>query len=238
MIYFILPAYNEKDNLVKLVRDIHEAVPDRNYQIVIVDDGSDDGTAELLDKLKNTYFIRVITHKKNMGLGKALFSGFHFVFERIKPEDCIVTMDSDNTHPPELSKLMLERIREGSDIVIASRFSGGKEIGLKIHRKIFSRVIKMILEIMFPYKGLKDYTCGYRAISGSFLKTLWASYEGSLITEGGFTATVEILLKSLKLNPKISEVPLILRYDMKKGASKMKVFKTILGYFKLIYRLK
>jgi dolichol-phosphate mannosyltransferase len=238
MIYFLLPAYNEKDNITELIDSVNLNFSEKNYQIVLVDDGSNDGTAEIIKKLKNTFPITIITHEINMGLGRALWSGFNFLLERIKPEDSILTMDSDNTHPLELAKLMLDKLSKGSDIVIASRFSGGQEVGVKLSRKIYSRMAKLLLKTIFPYKNLNDYTCGYRAFSGSFLKELWSNYRDNVITEKGFTATVEILLKSLKLQPKIAEVPLVLRYDKKKGRSKMKIFRTIIKYFSLILRLK
>lgn len=237
MIYFILPAYNEKDNITELIETISLNFSDSDYQVVLIDDGSNDGTAEIVRKLKTTLPIIIITHEINMGLGKALKSGFDFVLRLIKLEDSVVTMDSDNTHSPELAKLMLNKLSKGSDIVIASRFSGA-EVGVKLSRKVFSRIAKLLLKFVFPYKNLNDYTCGYRAFSGFFLRTLWDSYKDNVITEKGFTATLEILLKSLKLHPKITEVPLVLRYDKKKGASKMKIINTIVRYIILIFKLK
>lgn len=93
--------------------------------------------------------------------------------------------------------------------------------------------------IRFPIAGARDYTCGYRLYSAKIIKKAFACYgKNGLVQEEGFLCMVEILLKLRALNLKAGEVGFVLRYDRKAGPSKMKVLKTILGYFRLLVRFK
>jgi len=123
---------------------------------------------------------------------------------------------------------MLNTIYEGNDIVIASRYRYGAKIrGLSAFRLMLSWWASLFFRIFLPLQGVKDYTSGYRAYTGDILKKALAYYDDRFITEKGFCCMVDILLKMRPLDPIIFEVPLILRYDKKKGASKMNVARTI-----------
>src|SRR3989339_318808 len=238
MIYFLLPAYNENDNLSEIFKSIKSNFDPGTFKIILVNDGSTDGTGQTA--ANSGLPVTVISHAKNKGLGAALQTGFSHAFEVLKENDILVALDADNTHPIEITKSMVEKINgNNADIVIASRYcGGGEEKGLKYYRKIYSLFAGLMFTFFFKYKGLRDYTCGYRAYKGEFLMKLRQKFGAGLITETGFPAGTEILLRSLGLKPVIMEVPLILRYDLKKGKSKMKVFRTILAYLRLVYRIK
>jgi dolichol-phosphate mannosyltransferase len=129
------------------------------------------------------------------------------------------------------------------DVVIASRYASdgaekGKEVGLAFHRKILSRGAGLILQIAFHIGGAKDYTCGYRLYSGKILKKAAHIYGEKLVEEPNFVCMVEILVKLDHIGARIGEVPLVLRYDLKAGASKMKIFRTVMRYFGLIWQYK
>ncbi|MBE0698739.1 MAG: glycosyltransferase, partial [Anaerolineaceae bacterium] len=157
------------------------------------------------------------------------------VAEETQDGDVLITMDADNTHNPCLIKLMDKKIRAGADLVIASRYeAGGEEVGLSRLRSFLSRGASGLLSIFFPIQGARDYTCGYRAYRGSILKRAFQVYGDSLVEERGFTCMAEILIKMHHINARVAEVPLVLRYDLKSGQSKMKVMRTILRYFVLI----
>jgi len=237
MIYFLLAAYNEQDNIAGVISDIGENYGDVPFKIILVDDGSTDETFAIAKNsaLKFPGCLAVIRHEKNSGLGAALKTGFDYLFKVIQPDDIVLTLDADNTHPIYISKAMVEKTMGGAGIVIASRFcKGGKEIGLSLFRKILSRLAARFFSVLFGYPGITDYTCGYRAYSGKLLQELHNVFDDRLITQTGFAAGTEILLKSLALKPKIEEVPLALRYDLKKGKSKIKIIKTAVAYLTLI----
>jgi dolichol-phosphate mannosyltransferase len=237
MIYFLLPAFNEEKNIGPVLAGITETFQTEKYITVLVDDGSTDNTSSAAKSYNN---VIIIKHPQNLGLGVSLRDGFEFVLQNIKHDDVLVTLDCDNTHPVTLAEEMVLKIREeGFDIAIASRYcSASREIGVSRFRKFLSRSARKLLKSLFPYTGVIDYTSGYRAYSGRLLLDLKSRYKNNIITESGFAATVEILLKTFVCKPKVIELPLVLRYDLKQGASKIKIVKTVIKYLMLIIKIK
>lgn len=236
MIYILLCAYNEERNIEKLTNAITVAFNNSpEYKIIIVNDGSTDNTLTVLDKISKNIPLTILSHEKNLGLGKALETGFNHVFKSVKYPDILITMDADNTHDPELTVQMINEINKSADIIIASRYAkGGRQLGLSLSRKFLSYCAKILLKVFLPYPGLNDYTCGYRAYNGKILEKLKNGRE--FILDPSFFSTFEILLKSLKFKPVIKEVPLVLHYENKLGKSKLKLFKTIKKY--LLFLIK
>lgn len=237
MNYFLLCAYNEEGNITQIIKNIKNYFK-YDYKIVIVNDGSTDNTINELSKIKSEN-IFIISHKKNLGLGAALKTGFLHIIEKLnlQSEDVVITMDADNTHPAELSNFMVERIKEGYDIVIASRYQPtSKQYGVPFYRKFISFIAKIILKIFFPFKNLKDYTSGYRAYSGKIIIKTYEKFKKNFIEEKSFVVQLELLKKSFLFLPKIYEAPLFLRYDRKCGKSKLKIVKNILLYLKFLIK--
>lgn len=239
MVIIILPAYNEAPTLSSLFQAVAKTMKGKNYRIVLVDDGSTDRTLELAVKYSDKISLEVIQHQNNEGLGKAIKTGIFNVINTVKDCDIVVTLDADNTHNPQLILSMQKYLENDSDIVIASRYQiGGKEIGLSFYRSFLSKAVNTVLKILFPLKGVKDYTCGYRAYKGWVLKEGYRLWGGNLIEEKGFICMAELLIKLSRISVNISEVPLVLRYDLKEGKSKMKITKTILQYLLFILKAK
>lgn len=237
MTFIILPAYNEEKGLGKLLKKIKETMNKDNYQVVLVNDGSTDRTEDVANSLSDFLPLKIVRHQKNRGLGETIKSGFGEISGILNPEDIVITMDADNTHPPELIPQMVEKIAKNYDLVIASRFCvGGKEIGLTFMRRMFSRGACLILRTLFPFPPVKDYTSGYRAYSGRLLNQAIQFYGEELIGERGFTVTAGVLLRLTKLKPMTAEIPMVLRYDLKEGESKIKILPTIFQYFSLIVK--
>ena len=153
-------------------------------------------------------------------------TGIYSLAKIVADNDIVFTMDADNTHNPDHMIDLKNKIEEGNDVVVASRYcTGGEEKGLKLYRSILSSGASTLLKLCFNCKGIRDYTCGYRAYSGSLLKQAYATYGDDLIKENGFTCMAELLIKVHPLAKGASEVPMVLRYDLKGGASKMKIFQ-------------
>jgi dolichol-phosphate mannosyltransferase len=245
VIYFLLPAYNEETALPLLLDAISVLkFPGEDWHVVVVDDGSKDHTPELLKDWAKKIPLTVLTHSPNQGLGRAMRTGLMHLAGVANDDDAVVALDSDNTHPPSIAIKMRQKERsENLDVVIASRYASdadqkGREVGLAFHRKILSRGAGLILQIAFHVKGAKDYTCGFRLYSGKILKKAVAIYGEKLVEEPNFVCMVEILVKLDHIGARIGEVPLVLRYDLKAGASKMKIVKTVVRYFGLIWEYK
>ena len=238
-----LPAFNEQEALPKLINKLLPLLDifQEELNIVIVNDGSTDDTTKILKHYCRKYpFIHSLSHKKNKGLGEAMNTLLSYISENYDDEDVLITLDADNTHNPKIISSMVNLLKaEHLDVVIASRFvKGGKEIGLSFLRKIYSRGAMMFFKMFFPIKNVRDYSCGFRAYDIGYLKNAINIYNGKIITTNGFDCMAEVLARFSKINVKASEYPLVLEYNLKEGKSKMKIGKTIIGYFNLLNRVK
>ena len=234
MIYIILPSYNEEKNLVKILKKIEFLNKKIKSKVILVDDGSNDSTLKLGTK-KYSFKVIYLRHKINKGLSVALETGFKKVIKIGDEKDVVITLDSDNTHPIDLIPKMIKKINKNNDIVIASRFQKESRVkGVNFFRKLMSSGAKLIFKIFFPFKNLNDYTCNYRAYKFSLIKRIMK--EKNFFKKEGFNIAAKILIYFIKFykNLSLAEVPLILSYHKKIGASKMKVILTIYLTIKLI----
>ena len=238
-----LPAYNEESALPKLLEKIVRLQEDfkGSLYVVIVNDGSTDGTGKILKQYASDYpFISFIDHPVNKGLGEGMKTLFHYCLANFDDCDVLITLDADNTHNPIIIPSLVAKLeREQLDIVIASRFTpGGEEIGLSLSRKFYSRGAKLFFKLFYPITNISDYSCGFRAYRLSYVRKAFDYYDDNLITSNGFECMVEILARFSKIGVKAGEYPLVLEYNLKETASKMQVAKTISGYFKLLTKVK
>ena len=241
MIYMLLPAYNEERDLPTLLGRVQEMLKSSALRIhvLLVNDGSADRTLEVAHQYAERMAMTILDHGVNKGLGAAMLTGLEYAAQTAGTDDVVVAMDADNTHDPGLMEAMMAQIRAGSDVVIASRYQkGGEELGLTAARKVLSRGASTLLRFFFPIQGAFDYTCGYRAYTVKIIRRAFRSYGPLFVEERGFTCMAEILIKLNHLGARISEVPLVLRYDFKTGPSKMKFARTIWRYMILVRRLK
>jgi dolichol-phosphate mannosyltransferase len=235
-VFLVLPAYNEEGNLALVLEDCARATG-RRLRTIVVDDGSTDGTNLIARNWAARMPLELIVHAVNEGLGKTMHDGLKRAAELADPDDVIVTMDADNTQPASLIPQMLDAVEAGSDLVIASRFRpGARVIGLGMFRRGLTIASSILYRSIRPIPGVRDYSCGFRAYRGSLMQKAFTVYDGRFITETGFTCMAEILVKLGALAPSIQEVPMILRYDRKKGASKMPVARTVQRSLNLLLR--
>jgi dolichol-phosphate mannosyltransferase len=234
-----LPAYNEAESLGRLIPRIVQTLSETHwdYDILVVDDGSSDDTVEVARELQAQYPVRIVCHQGNQGLGAAITTCLTRGIEGLADDDIVVAMDADNTHPPQLISRMVPMIREGHDIVIASRFqTGGRVVGLAWHREMLSLGARFLMRGLLPIKGCRDYTCGYRAYRVGLLREAIAKYDGRLVHEAGFASMADLLLMLAGEGAIIGEVPLLLRYDFKRGVSKMRILQTVRRTFRMVLR--
>ena len=123
LVSIIIPTYNERDNIEPLVKRINSALSGYNFEIVIIDDDSRDGTAVIAENLSNEYPVRVIVRKDEKGLASAVVEGF----KQAKGE-ILGVMDADLQHPPEVLPDLLSAVEDDADIAIASRYVPGGAI--------------------------------------------------------------------------------------------------------------
>ena len=239
MLLVMLPAYNESDAIAPLLTSVAATFKEIGGEasVLLVDDGSSDDTIERAEEAARSLGIMLVVepHGVNKGLGAALRTGFRRGSEMVGEDGVLVCMDADNTHDPGTIPSMLARLGEGYDVVIASRYApGGEEVGLSLFRSILSRGASVMLKLFLPVEGARDYSCGYRAYTGAVLRRGFEAHGDDLITEAGFVSSAEVLLKLAYLPSRVGEVPLVLRYDLKGGASKMNITDTIKRYLRMI----
>lgn len=243
MLFIVLPAYNEHENLGDLLQDLHEVLKGDPHRILVVNDASTDQTSALAEEYALQFGeIQVLNHTENKGLGGALMTGFSYVLSEPSAnpdQDIVITLDADNTQPADRIPLLRAKIEQGADLAIASRYTpGGQQLGLSLFRRILSWGAGQVMHFFFPIPGVKDYSCGYRAYRRSALERAYRNYGEQLMESRSFAAMVELLIKVVPFCQGVGEIPLILHYERKRGKSKMKIGSTIKGYFMLIHRLK
>ena len=226
----VLPVFNEEKALEPLFERFR-AVARReslDMRFVVVDDGSTDGSLGAVRQFAADLAVEVLRHETNRGLGETIQDGLRLAAARAGPEDIVITMDADNTHPPELIPAMIERLRGGCDVAIASRYrASARVVGLSRFRRWMSEGARVLFRMAAPVPGVRDYTCGFRAYKAGVLRGVLAESGGRLARERGFACMAEILLRFAAAGAVMGEVPFELRYDLKGGASKMNVPATV-----------
>lgn len=238
-VWVVLPAYNEVLSLPALLERLAQSMFEAGlrYGVVLVDDGSTDGTVESVAHLAKEVSLCVLRHERNQGLGASLRDGLMKAAGLAADHDIVVTMDADNSHTPELILPMVRLVREGNDVVIASRYRSGSRVrGVPWSRRFLSFAGRCLFTLVFPTPGVRDFTSGYRAYRAQVLRRVASEYGPAFYDQDGFQAMVDILLKLRRFDLIFHEVPLILRYDLKEGGSKMKVWRTVRDTLRLLVR--
>ncbi|MEV0675604.1 glycosyltransferase [Actinosynnema sp. NPDC050436] len=234
--HVVLPAYNEAASLPALLRRIAEVARTEEVTAWVVDDGSADGTAEAATRVAGLD-VRVVRHPDNLGLGQAVQTGLRSVLEVADRDDVVVVMDADDTHDPALITALRGEIAAGADVVICSRFvAGGDDATAPALRRLLSRGAAVLFRRVLRVDGVRDFTSGFRAYRVSVLDRAASHWGERLVEERGFACMVELLLKLRHCRPVITEVPLHLQYDRKQGPSKLRLWKTMAQYVKLLVR--
>lgn len=239
VIHVVLPAYNEAVNVGAVLRSLEKAGSESGMRMhaVVVDDGSSDATGQVVRSHEGRMEVTLIQHPVNLGLGAALRSGLLTAMDRAADGDIVVTMDADDTHTPAAIVAMVARIDQGFDVLIASRYrKGAQVVGVPLSRRFLSYAASLLFRIAFPIRGVRDFTCGYRAYRATALRQAISRYRQELVNQEGFQCMVDILLKLSRMNLRFGEVPMVLRYDRKSGKSKMKVARTICKTLALLFK--
>jgi len=200
----VIPMYNEEGNVTGIVREVNRAIADNGYRadLVLVDDGSGDGTAEEIRRAGAEYSnLTVLTHPVNSGFGAALRTAISAV--TAGGYEFAVFMDADFTMHPGYIKSFYRKISQGYDFVIGSRFlPGGDMRGVPAWRKSFSVAGRLVFRVCFRLP-LTDYTQGFRAIRSSILEKLELS-------ENGFTILIQEIYQARQYTDKFAEIPFVL----------------------------
>lgn len=211
-IALVLPTYNERENLPSLIAAIREL--DAGIHVIVVDDGSPDGTGELADALAaDVDDIEVIHRPGKLGLGTAYGAGFRQALAR--GADLIMTMDADFSHDPAYIPSLLEASRR-SDLVIGSRYvPGGGIRNWEAHRKTLSWTANALAHTLLGLQA-RDCTAGFRCYRRRVLETV----DLDAIRADGYSYLIEMLYHCERLGFSVGETPIIFT-DRQRGQSKI-----------------
>jgi dolichol-phosphate mannosyltransferase len=208
----IIPTYNEIDNLRPLIQKVLQAAP--TVSILVVDDGSPDGTGQLADSLsQENPKVQVLHRAKKMGLGTAYVNGFKWGLE--KGFDSLIEMDADFSHDPQYLPTML-KLLETNDVVIGSRnVSGGGTVNWGIGRKILSLGGSFYSRVILG-ANIRDFTGGFNG----WRKPVLEAVHLETLRSDGYSFQIELKYRAHLHKFKIAEFPIIFE-DRKVGKSKM-----------------
>jgi len=241
----IIPTYNECDNIVSIIEHVFSLPKD--FHLIIIDDGSPDGTAQLVKSLQTQYNkmeeekLHLIERSGKLGLGTAYITGFKYALS--KGYEYILEMDADFSHDPrDLVRLYHACAEEGADMAIGSRYATGVNVvnwpmGRVLMSYFASRYVRLITGM-----PIKDTTAGFVCYTSKVLETI----DLDKVKFVGYAFQIEMKFQSWKYGFKIQEVPIIFT-DRTKGVSKMSssIFKeaffgvlqmTVQGWFKKYIR--
>jgi dolichol-phosphate mannosyltransferase len=232
-IVFVVPAYNEEENLPRLIADL-ESRPrlfPPESRVLVVDDGSEDGTAAVVEDYRGALPLELIKLGQNQGPGAAFRAGFVAALERCPEDALVVTLEADTTSDLDALPDMLERAAAGAELVLASWVM----VNVSRLRRTLSEGAGYIVRRSL---GLQATTVSsfFRVYRASVLRAGFESYGDSLIRERGFACKAEILAKLAELGARIEEVPVGLDTSRRIGKSKMPILRTILAYWRMVAR--
>jgi len=225
----IIPTYNEKENIENIIRKVF-SLPG-GFHLLIVDDGSPDGTAQIVKRLQQEFEDRlfILERSGKLGLGTAYIAGFKWALQR--GYEYIFEMDADFSHDPEDLVRLYERCAQGADVVVGSRYTkGGKVVNWPWDRIFISKGGAMYTKII-TWMPVNDPTAGFVCYNRRVLSTIPLD-EVHFI---GYAFQIEMKYRAWKLGFKIAEVPITFR-DRKEGVSKMSsgiVKEAMLGVWKM-----
>ena len=203
MLSVVVPTYNEAGSVPKLAERLHAALGGRDWELVIVDDGSPDGTADIAAALAPRIPTNVVRRAGKGGLASAVIAGF-----AAARGDILVVMDADLSHPPELVPALLSAIEDGADLAVGSRYvAGGGVEDWPMQRQMVSRVACLMGSALVP---VRDATSGFFALRRSVI-------DGVTLNPIGFKIGFEVIARGRYRS--VVEVPYTFR-DRELGASK------------------
>lgn len=210
----IIPTYNERENIENIIRKVFSL--EGGYDILIIDDGSPDGTAAIVKRLQQEFpeRLHMIERPGKLGLGTAYITGFKWSID--KGYDYTFEMDADFSHNPEDLPRLYQACKDGADLAIGSRYCDGiSVINWPIGRIIMSYYASVYVRTIL---GMKVYDCtaGFKCYSNKVLRAI----NLDKVEMKGYGFQIEMKYTTYKLGFKITEVPIIF-VNRKAGTSKM-----------------
>src|SRR4051812_35180093 len=232
---FVVPAFNEVENLPRLLADLETRLVlfPAGSKLIVVDDGSSDGTAELVDAYTGVVPVEVVRMGTNQGPGAAFRAGFASALAQIAPDEeaLVITLEADTTSNLDSLPTMLAQARTGAHVVLAA----WQMVNVSAKRRLLSRGAGFVIRRMLGVEA-STVSSFYRVYRATALRAAVAHYGDKLIRESGFACKAEILAKLVALKMTVAEVNVELDTTRRVGESKMPIAKTIVAYWRMMAR--
>jgi dolichol-phosphate mannosyltransferase len=221
MVYFLIPAYEEEGTLGLLLYKIRQVMREirRDYLVVVLDDGSADGTAQVAEQYRRFLPVKLLRHAENRGFGPSLDRLVREAtrLSRYPERDVAVVIEGDFSASPDAVPDMVREIEAGADVVIGARTHHDSDLD----RKRFGlRIVSTVLRAVMPLPRVTDYSSIFQAYRIGTLKRALDTHQEGLITSRDSAAAVELLLRLGRLHPTFAEVPVRCRYDIRPRRSR------------------
>jgi dolichol-phosphate mannosyltransferase len=233
---FVIPAFNEEENVPRLLRDLEQRpMLWQGGHVILVDDGSSDGTVAVAQAYDGPVPLILVRQIRNQGAGRAFDRGFRLALELCSDDDLIVTLESDTTSDLDALEEMFARARGGADVVLASVHAGGEIVGAGRRREGLSRAASFAVRVTAGIDA-RTVSSFFRVYRAGILREAYDRHGDTFIREGGFACKAEILGKLSRMDATVVEVPVDLDASRRIGESKLKVLPTMAGYTRLMAR--
>lgn len=230
---FVVPAYNEEGNILRLLDDFaaRSGQLPAGSRVIVVDDGSSDSTPDLVAQYTGPIEVELVALTHNQGPGAAFRAGFAAALANCGEDAYIVTLEADTTSDLDALPEMLARVDAGADLVLAH----WRMIDVSRRRRLLSAGAGYVVRRAL---GLDAATVSsfYRVYRASILRAATERYGEHLIQESGFACKAEILAKIAAMGARVDEVTVDLDWSRRNGESKMPVARTMLAYWRMMFR--
>lgn len=221
----VTPTYNESTNVAKLIPqivDVAKKIKGWDIKILVVDDSSPDGTADVVRALSKKYKnVSLLLRKEKVGLGAAYLAGMKHAFDVLK-SSAVIIMDADLSHKPEYLPRFLKKLEDGADFVIGSRYIKGGKIPDEwpLHRKFLSTFGNLVVRLMLFSNSFTDWTSGYRGIKRKVYEKVLPKIKHDKAEFRGYTFNIAFCSHVIEGGFNTGEIPIQFP-DRKAGKSKL-----------------
>lgn len=236
VIYICIPAHNEKRTIGVLLWKIRNVMAElgRDYEILVLDDASDDGTQDTLLRYRHALPVRIVREEERIGYARALERLIRMAVDRAAypKRDAVITLQADFTESPEFIAPLVKTLEGGSDLVVGNLTSGQDTMPRSV--RLTRWAAPKLLGRAYRDAPVADPISGFRIYRVIVLKKLLRELKGdTLFQNDGWAANVELLSKAVLHARRVDETPLEVRYDLRRRASRVRPLDTLKGLFRM-----
>lgn len=239
MIYVCIPSYNEAPTVGLLLWKIRQVFAgfQREYQLLVLDDGSSDATGEVLERYTRVLPLIVTRHQERRGYADSVEALLRQAVERTdRPKrDCAILMHADFAHGPSFIPDLVRRIESGADLVVAE----GKLRGEPSHLRRWSRrLAPVLLRGVVKVPGVNDVVSGFAVFRLVTLRNAFRGANGPLLTTEGWAANAELYARAASHARRVETIPAVERSDLRQRGSRVNYWEAILNVWSSRRRLR